>query len=86
VDQSLITKNQIKTQIVDEIIRLVIQPITGIIIGVLLASLIAVGWAYYKRSSNKFRNGRFGKEVTLGFIIVAAATAFFIPTLSLLTV
>ena len=63
-----------------------VQLITGIIIGVLLAALISVGWAYYRRSSNKFKNGRYGKEVTIGFIIVAAATAFFIPTLSLLTV
>jgi hypothetical protein len=64
----------------------VVQLITGIIIGVLLAALISVGWAYYRRESNKFRNGKYGKEVTIGFIIVAAATAFFIPTLSLLTV
>lgn len=63
-----------------------VQAITLSIIAILFVVLIVAGTFYYLRQSNKIKKGKYGKEVTVGFIIVAGATAFGIPALSLLTV
>lgn len=57
------------------------------IILILAGTLTIVGfWSYYRRVNYDEETNKYGKQVTLGFVIVGTATAFLIPTLSLLTV
>ena len=59
--------------------------ITIVIPLILGAALFYASWIFYYRDDNKINGNRRGKIVTSGFLAVAVGTAFFIPTLSLIT-
>ena len=48
-------------------------------------ALFLAAWFFYYSGRNQYPDKKFGKEATSGFLAVAVVTAFFIPTLSLIT-
>ena len=69
------------------ILQILASAFTFAMIFILAGTLTIAGSLSYCRQENKDeRTGEYGKRVTLGFIIVGVATAFLIPTLSLITV
>lgn len=85
--QFIITSLSIFLIILGFIIQILFSSFTFAIIMILAGTLTLVGfWSYYRRVNQDVNTKEYGKRVTLGFIIVGVATAFLIPTLSLITV